>query len=594
MTPLDGLPRISPLRQWGPLALVVVLLFGAGAVASVKGRGRTTDATTGGAASQPQDVAKTWAQNKALPITYAEATKAGTVDNYDWGPGCDPDTGRLRIPSVYAPPCTPRWDGTKPWKDLGGTAVTDNGGATSPGVTGDEINVVYYKPGPQDLFATAAALGVLDEPDVMAEQFQRVVEMNNQLYELYGRKVKLTIYQGTSNGTDPTAARADAIKVATDLHAFASVGGPSQTAAYADELAARHVLCIACGLAVPDSDFQKNAPYMWGTFPTPEQFVSSVFDYGVENLWNKPARFAGDEKLRGENRVIGTVYYEQNPPVFNGVRDQTLKHYEKLGYRSKVTLSYLLDLNTLNQQAQTIVGKLKAEGVTTVVFLGDPLMPMYMTKEATKQNYHPEWVITGTAFTDTTAAARLYDPEQWAHAFGTSSSPARGAPELADSWHVYKWFFGTDPVAPRSQPFLGPMAQELYIGLHMAGPDLTPETFAGGMFRYPPSGGDPAHPRISFGFHGLFPNADYVGPDDFTVVWWDADATGPDEQRKEGTGMWAYVGGGRRYLFGSEPPKIGDDVLFAPAGAVTIFDKLPPASASADYPAWPGSPAAGG
>ena len=38
---------------------------------------------------------------------------------------------------------------------------------------------------------------------------------------------------------DAVAAKADAIKVATELHAFASFGGPGQTTAYADELAAR-------------------------------------------------------------------------------------------------------------------------------------------------------------------------------------------------------------------------------------------------------------------------------------------------------------------------------------------------------------------
>ncbi len=597
MNPADGVPRITPARQWGPLVLVVVLLFGVGIAATVKGHGPDGTATASTGKGTAQDVAKGWQTNPVLPITYAEAAKAGTADSYDWGAECDTKTGRLKIPSVYAPPCTPKWGGDKPWKDMGGKVHADNGGATSPGVTADTINVVYYQASAQDLYSTASALGVLDDPATMAKQVQKVIEMDNQLYELYGRKVKLTIYQGTGNGTDPTAARADAIKVATDLKAFASIGGPSQTSAYADELAARHVLCIACGAAVPDAAFQKNAPYMWGTFPTPEQFVRSAFDFGAANLWNRPARFAGDPAMRSKTRSIGVVYYEQSPPVFNAVRDTTLAHYKKLGYNATIILTYLLDTNTLNSQAQTIVGKLKDAGVTTVVFLGDPLMPMYLTQQATKQNYAPEWVITGTVFTDTTAAARLFDPTQWAHAFGVSSLPARGKPQLSDPWRVYKWFFGTDPVAKRSQQFLGPMLQELYIGLHMAGPDLTPETYAGGMFRYPPSGGDPADPadpRISFGFHGLFPNADYVGPDDFTVVWWDKSVSGPDEQDKPGTGMWAYVDGGKRYLLGSKPPQVGDSVLFNPKGAVTLFDKLPKDSTPPSYPAWPGSPAAGG
>ena len=592
----SGHGRPSALVTWGPLALVVVLLLVVGAIATAKGRSSTPAAATqpGGAGGDTTTGPKSWAKNPVLPVTYADAKKAGTLDQYDWGDHCDPKTGRLKIPSVYSPPCTPVWGGTKPWKDTGGTVHADNGGATAPGVNGTEITVVYYVPSPQDLFSTAAALGVLDQPAVLAKQVEQSVKEFNRLYELYGRQVKIVKFQGSGDGVNPTAARSDAIKVATRYHAFASIGGPSQAAAYADELAKRHVLCIACGFVVPDSNFQKNAPYMWGVFPTPEQFVSGVFDFGIANLWNKPARYAGDPALRDSKRVIGVVYYEQSPPVFTNVRKQTLAHYAKLGYEAKSTQTYLLDLATLDSQAQTIIGHLKADGVTTVVFLGDPLMPKYLTEQAASQNYHPEWVITGTVFTDTTAAARLYDPTEWAHAFGTSSQAARTAPQLQDPWRVYKWYYGTDPVATKSQGFIGPAMQELFIGLHMAGPDLTPKTYAGGMFNYPPSGGTKADPRISFGFHGQFPNADYVGVDDFTVVWWDAKAVGPDEQNKVGPGMWAYVDGGARYLLGTKPPKIGDGVLFDKAGSVDLYKQVPSDSKTPSYDPWAGFPTASG
>ena len=592
-TPADL--RTSTAMIWGPLALVLIVLLAVGVVATTKGRASNTAA--GSATSTPQGATtgpKSWAHNPVLPVTYADAKKAGTVDDYDWGDRCDPKTGRLKIPSVYSPPCTPKWGGTKPWKDTGGTVHDDNGGATSPGVTATDITVVYYVPSAQDLFSTAAALGVLDPPAVMAKQAEQFVDEYNHLFALYGRQVKLVKFQATGNGVDPTAARSDAIKVATQYHAFASVGGPSQSGAYADELAKRKVLCIACGLAVPDSNFQANAPYMWGTLPTPEQFIRGVFDFGIANLWNRPARFAGDAKMRKEQRVIGVVYYEQNPPVFTNVRKDTLIHYSKLGYEAKSTQTYVLDLNTLNSQAQTIIGHLKADGVTTVVFMGDPLMPTYLTQQATSQNYHPEWVITGTAFTDTTAAARLNDQSQWAHAFGTSTMPARGKPELQDSWRLVKWFYGTDPVAKKSQAFLGPSFLELYLGLHMAGPDLTPFTYAGGMFNYPPSGGGATEPRISFGFHGQFPNADYVGSDDFTIVWWDVNAKGPDEQDKDGKGMWAYLQDGKRYLLGTTPPKVGDQVLFDPKLATTLLSSIPKGSRPPDYPPWTGFPTATG
>ena len=63
--------------------------------------------------------------------------------------------------------------------------------------------------------------------------------------------------------------------------------------------------------------------------------------------------------------------------------------------------------------------------------------------------------------------------------------------------------------------------------------------------------------------------------------WWDPDATGLDEIRKEGTGMYQYVDGGKRYLPGEWPT---EDKLFNPDGAVAIYDQPPPGEERGDYP----------
>lgn len=64
------------------------------------------------------------------------------------------------------------------------------------------------------------------------------------LYETYGRTVRLVTVEASGGAADDAAARADAIRIADDVGAFAAIGGPSQTNAYADELAARGVLCL--------------------------------------------------------------------------------------------------------------------------------------------------------------------------------------------------------------------------------------------------------------------------------------------------------------------------------------------------------------
>jgi hypothetical protein len=590
-------PKLSPVQRFGPLLAVVALLVGAGTIATVKGK--RTEARS--AVSSGPDGADTggvkgdrYEDATNLAPMYSEAKKAGTVDDYDWGPRCDTERGRIMLPTVYAPPCVPKWGGSKPWKDRSGKVHPDNGGATSKGVTADEIVIAYYIPGPQDLLTTAEALGVYDGTELRIKAMNELIKAAQDSYETYGRKIVIKPYRAAGDGVSGAAARADARKVAEDLDAFASIGGPTQSIAYQDELARRGVLCIACGAAAPESVYQKTAPYSWGVYASPDQVAQGVLDFGVANLFDKPAQFAGDPSMRGKKRVTGIVHYEQDPPLYGELDRRLTERYRKLGVEAKVTITYLLDQATLPRQAQGIISRLKEQGVTSVVFLGDPLMLIQLTQAATKQDYFPEWQITGTVLTDATTTGRLYDQRQWAHAFGASTSPARSRPELGEAWRLYKWYFGKDPEARKSLPVLAPPVQLLFTGIHLAGPDLTARTFAGGLFRYPPSGGGPTAPRISYGHHGQFETTDYVAVDDFTLVWWDPEMMGPNEQGTDGKGMWRYPAGGARFLLG-DVRKVDDDLLFKDTpSAPGILDDLPPSDKTGDYPPPPGAPAASG
>ncbi|MGH9290821.1 MAG: hypothetical protein ACRD0V_21415, partial [Acidimicrobiales bacterium] len=106
-------------RRYGPIAVVIALI---GAAAFVFGRGggdSGDEATDGGTASSQEDLILSG------PMTPQRAELEGETD-VDFGPNCDPATGKLRLPTVYAPPCVVPFDG-------------DNGGATSPGVTADSV-----------------------------------------------------------------------------------------------------------------------------------------------------------------------------------------------------------------------------------------------------------------------------------------------------------------------------------------------------------------------------------------------------------------------------------------------------------------------
>jgi len=228
-----------------------------------------------------------------------------------------------------------------------------------------------------------------------------------------------------------------------------------------------------------------------------------------------------------------------------------------------------------------MIAKLKDEGVTTVVFTGDPLTPSSLTKEATAQNYFPEWVIGSQVLVDIALFGRTYDQQQWQHAFGLALTPTRTNQDARESYNLYKWEYGKPP--PNNTYgviIVDPLA--LFTGLQMAGPTLTPESFAAGMFRYPVTGGSPLSPRLSRGHHDLWPGTDWGGTDDAGILWWDPSARGEDEVGNVGDGLYQYTKMGERYTLDEMPST--DPGLFEKSGSIAIYDTIPKEFAPPDYP----------
>src|SRR5690348_9766947 len=126
----------------------------------------------GAASSAPGQVSG----SGTAPLTFDDAKAQGI--NVDWGPKCDTTTGKVAVPSGYAPPCV------KPW--TGG----DNGGATAHGVTKDTIIVALYQAQP-DLLQQAYFQSSGSDESLAKERdtTQAYVDYFTTHYETYGRKV---------------------------------------------------------------------------------------------------------------------------------------------------------------------------------------------------------------------------------------------------------------------------------------------------------------------------------------------------------------------------------------------------------------------
>ena len=544
------------LTRYAPVLGVVIVIV---AVIVFAGGGSDDD----GDGPEPEPAA-------GLPLTFDDAKAQGK--DVAWGPTCDTKTGRIAVPLSYAPPCVEPWDGG------------DNGGATAPGVTAEEIVIAVYQAQPDVLEQVFFEESGSDESlDVELQTNQQYADFFSSYYETYGRRIRLVPIKASGPPDDDVTAKADAIRVATEIKAFASWGGPGQTAVYADELAARGVLCVGdCILAQPEAFLRSRAPHLWPTLASPEQAARHWAAFVGRQLAGKRATHAGEESFRERKRRFGIVRYDDEPGTFDKSFAEFQSLLKKEGVRISADVPYQFDLLKAQETARTVIAALKEARVTSVVLAGDPIFPSFLSREATAQEYFPEWVLMGYAFSDTALFGRTTDQEQWSHAFGVSLLPTRQRDSVDELASILVWHSGQPPIAKTFRVLVqAPLI--FFTGLHLAGPDLTAETFQQGLFRFPSERATNApNLHVSWGKHGIWPSADYTGGDDAVVIWWDPTATGPDEVGNEGTGMWRYARGGQRYLPDGWPDD--DAGLYDDATSVTILDELPPDARPPDYP----------
>ncbi len=563
----------SPFARYGPLiAVIVVVAIVAITIGVLSGSKSKKQVTTGSGPGASK-----------LPVLYDEAKANGTLAKYTWQPHCDTTTGNVAIPILNAPPCVPVLSG-------------GNGGATSPGVTATTIKIGYYIPKPDPTYdPILKAAGAYDSPDDTAKATVDYMAIYSHLYELYGRRVQLVRLDGTGLGTDAIAAHADADRAAAE-GVFAVMGGPTQAPIFQDELARKHILCIGtCVLSSPASKLAQNAPYIWGTGPTPEQAAAMTTELVKKQLVGKDAVYAGDPKLRTQPRRIALLSYDTPDGEYKASWDQFYSDLGKAGAQLAGHVGYFLNPKSLATDARTVATKLKATGATTIVFTGDPIFPSLLTTQMTQQGYFPEWVMSGTVLADTDVFARKFDQRQWAHAFGLQLIPARLPKPQQDSYSVHEWWFGTPPPTQNNFALVKGNVELLMDGIQLAGPDLTPQAFRDGLWHIPPQASGTSLKFVdTYGRHGLWPGIDYGGFDNAGILYWDPNAVGSDETGSVGKGMYRLLGGGVRYLPGqwpSTPVK-----LFDPAGTVTVYSatNIPSELRPPTEPVPPDAPAAKG
>lgn len=423
----------------------------------------------------------------------------------------------------------------------------DNGGATSQGVTGDTITITLRDTGPPyDIGSAIAQLtgeritATVTKWDDIVRTYRTLIEYMNKRFQFYGRQLKLKTYEGQGSVVDEVlgggqaGANADAIAAAQQHRAFADVS--YEAPVFAEALAKQKV--ISTNAIYPPKDFfAENAPYVWAVLPDCTNLIRNLTGFLLKEVVGQPV-LAGE--FAGKPRRIGAVVPDS--PTYKKCGDLSAKLLKEAGHPFADVRYYRLSLDGIPNDAKDIASAFANEGITTVVLGSDPLFPYFMTTTAQQSDWHPEWIVSGVAFQDADFAGQLFEPHQWRNAFGVSMT---GAPVATRSSYGYTAYRSVDSATSPVELIADYIYGQLYllaIGVHGAGPNLTPETFAQGMRAY-----RPARAAGPFGAWG-FPDGEFSAPRDARIIWWD-----PNETSTYNGSAGTYRDNGTRYPLGEFP-----------------------------------------
>jgi hypothetical protein len=413
----------------------------------------------------------------------------------------------------------------------------NNGGATSPGVNANQINVTYRITSDSESFQqTLASLGGANIVDTTADIERTISALATYFdnhFQFYGRKLNIEYFNGQGSitnellGSGQQQADADAVTSAQQLHAFAELNGASEP--YGVALSGQHV--VNFGVPYLSASFMGNyAPYMWSLDTESNDVVSATQELYLKSMAGGPATYAGGS-LKGQPRKVAII--APSDPWYQTAAQSAVQEAAAAGHPVADNVQYQLNLSTLSSQAATVISQLQNDGITTVFCGCDPVFPVYLTSRAAEQGYQPEWIVAGVALTDQDIVGQLFQQSEWSHAFGVSFNGPTLPKQQTFGYAAYK------QVSPSTEPanavdIIYAQMYEMAIGLQMAGPNLTPQSFENGMRAYP--GSQAGAPNALYGTWG-FPDGHFTPQEDWTFIYWNPTMTSPYNDK---TGAYVF------------------------------------------------------
>jgi hypothetical protein len=434
-----------------------------------------------------------------------------------------------------APPCIPKFTGKNP-------------GSTSKGVTATEVKIVWYqaKENPT-VTGVLRPLGLAQSREDERTYLAAAEEFINSHFELYGRKVNIEAFEGQCNYAPPDVPclRSEAQQIAKSIKPFAVVWATAVAPEFYDELSKAGIV-NAGGWAFDDSFSIEHRPYHYDIFMGGSQQAKLAGEYWCKKLAGKPARYAGDPALKTRTRKLAIV--TPDPPVNTKSAEELASIVRRCDENGAVVSTYASDTTRAGEQSIATTARFKNDGITTVLYFGDPIGPVFGTAAASRQQYFPEYTMAGSGLVDYDLLARLYDPQQWIHAFGPSDLPNFKPYDQSDTVKVWR-AAGREGLPNKANQLDWNYLAFISSGIMGAGPTLTPQNFEQALLTSDPTGGwenvhNPTQTYVKFG------PGDYTAVSDAREVYWDPKAISEIDGKP---GAYVPLNGGRRYKLGEWP-----------------------------------------
>ncbi len=248
-----------------------------------------------------------------------------------------------------------------------------------------------------------------------AELFPEIRKLmgNDPTHPFFGRRIGYELVDGGSYQC-PETTTAAAIKIVNEIKPFAVINDDGLSRAGYNMAAALNAKAppdrrpMHFGtLHESDSLYKKWAPYAWTQFVSGTAHIRQYASWLCSRVVGRNAVNSSDYK--GSKRKIALLY-----PNFQQVRliANEMKGFFKQYCGSNILASefaYSTDPSRATDEGTTIAVNFKLEGITSVIYLLDLVAPIFHTISFAGQDYHPEFVFTGTNYMDSSTVQRVYE-----------------------------------------------------------------------------------------------------------------------------------------------------------------------------------------